>query len=66
MALAVRHRDAVDRFSHHNSVLQNYGAMFLVRKTFSVSAASDDNAIPHLPISSKAYLDSLREFSCGL
>lgn len=40
MALAVKHRDAVDRFSHHNSVLQNYRAMFLVSETFSVSAAA--------------------------
>src|SRR4029077_20658537 len=40
MALAVRHRDAVDQFSHHNSVLQNYRAMFLVSETFSVSAAA--------------------------
>ncbi len=40
MALAVKHRDAVDQFSHHNSVLQNYRAMFLVSETFSVSAAA--------------------------
>jgi hypothetical protein len=40
MALPVRHRDAVDQFSHHNSVLQNYRAMFLVSETFSVSAAA--------------------------
>jgi hypothetical protein len=40
MALAVTHRDAVDQFSHHNSVLQNYRAMFLVSETFSVSAAA--------------------------
>ncbi len=40
MALAVRHRDAVDQFSHHNSVLQNYRAMFLVSETFSVSVAA--------------------------
>jgi hypothetical protein len=39
-ALAVKHRDAVDQFSHHNSVLQNYRAMFLVSETFSVSAAA--------------------------
>jgi len=38
MALAVKHRDAVDQFSHHNSVLQNYRSMFLVSETFSVSA----------------------------
>jgi len=40
MMLAVKHRDAVDQFSHHNSVLQNYRAMFLVSETFSVSAAA--------------------------
>src|SRR5690348_14168352 len=40
MTLAVKHRDAVDQFSHHNSVLQNYRAMFLVSETFSVSAAA--------------------------
>jgi hypothetical protein len=40
MALAVMHRDAVDQFSHHNSVLQNYRAMFLVTETFSVSVAA--------------------------
>ncbi|HVH15231.1 MAG TPA: hypothetical protein VNA15_05875 [Candidatus Angelobacter sp.] len=40
MALAVRHRDAVDQFSDHNSVLQNYRAMFLVSETFSVSSAA--------------------------
>src|SRR6266849_2113577 len=40
MALAVKHRDAVDQFSHHNSVLQNYRAMFLVSETFSVSVAA--------------------------
>lgn len=40
MALAVRHRDAVDQFSHHNSVLQNYRAMFLVSETFSISVAA--------------------------
>ena len=40
MSLAVRHRDAVDQFSHHNSVLQNYRAMFLVSETFSVAAAA--------------------------
>jgi hypothetical protein len=40
MALAVKHRDAVDQFSHHNSVLQNYRAMFLVSEIFSVSAAA--------------------------
>jgi hypothetical protein len=39
-ALAVMHRDAVDQFSHHNSVLQNYRAMFLVSEIFSVSAAA--------------------------
>jgi hypothetical protein len=40
MALAIRHRDAVDQFSHHNSVFQNYRAMFLVSETFSVSVAA--------------------------
>jgi hypothetical protein len=40
MALPVRHRDAVEQFSHHNSVLQNYRAMFLVSETFSVSVAA--------------------------
>src|SRR3989442_1835899 len=40
MALPVRHTDAVDQFSHHNSVLQNYRAMFLVSEIFSVSVAA--------------------------
>lgn len=40
MALVVKHRDAVDQFSHHNSVLQNYRAMFLVSETFSISVAA--------------------------
>jgi hypothetical protein len=40
MTLTVKHRDAVDQFGHHESVLQNYRAMFLVSETFSVSAAA--------------------------
>jgi len=40
MALAIRHGDAVDQFSHHNSILQNYRAMLLVSETFSVSVAA--------------------------
>lgn len=38
--LLVNHRDAVDQFAHHESVLQNYRAMFLVSETFSVSVAA--------------------------
>lgn len=38
--LAVPHKDAVDEFAHHESVLQNYRSMFLVSETFSVSLAA--------------------------
>ena len=50
IALDVWHRDAFDQFSHHNSVLQNYRAMFLVSETFSVSVAATrlDNRGPVL------------------
>src|SRR5579864_1990311 len=40
MAFAVNHRDAVDQFGHHETVLQNYRAMFLVSETFAVSLAA--------------------------
>ena len=40
MVLPVKHHDAVDQFGHHESVLQNYRAMFLVSETFSVSVAA--------------------------
>ncbi|MDA4119169.1 MAG: zinc ribbon domain-containing protein [Thaumarchaeota archaeon] len=40
LAFPVRHEDAVDQFGHHESVLQNYRAMFLVSETFSVSVAA--------------------------
>jgi predicted amidophosphoribosyltransferase len=36
----VRHSDALDQFSHHESVLQNYRSMFLVSETFAVSMAA--------------------------
>jgi len=36
----VKHSDALDQFSHHNSVLQNYRSMFLVSETFTVSLAA--------------------------
>ena len=36
----VKHEDAVDQFGHHEAVLQNYRAMFLVSETFSVSVAA--------------------------
>jgi hypothetical protein len=39
-ALPVAHEDAIDQFSHHESVLQNYRSMFLVSETFSVSVAA--------------------------
>ena len=39
-AMMVKHGDAVDQFGHHESVLQNYRAMFLVSETFSVSVAA--------------------------
>src|SRR5260370_37743754 len=39
-ASVVKHEDAVDQFGHHESVLQNYRAMFLVSETFSVSVAA--------------------------
>ncbi|MDA4125660.1 MAG: zinc ribbon domain-containing protein [Thaumarchaeota archaeon] len=38
--LFVEHKDAVDEFTHHESVLQNYRSMFLVSETFSVSLAA--------------------------
>jgi hypothetical protein len=39
-AALVKHHDAIDQFAHHESVLQNYRAMFLVSETFSVSVAA--------------------------
>jgi hypothetical protein len=36
----VKHEGAVDQFGHHETVLQNYRAMFLVSETFSVSVAA--------------------------
>jgi hypothetical protein len=39
-ASLVKHEDAVDQFGHHETVLQNYRAMFLVSEIFSVSAAA--------------------------
>ncbi|HME19324.1 MAG TPA: hypothetical protein VKF15_06300 [Nitrososphaerales archaeon] len=36
----VEHKDAIDEFTHHESVLQNYRSMFLVSETFSVSLAA--------------------------
>jgi uncharacterized membrane protein YhaH (DUF805 family) len=36
----IHHKDAVDEFSHHESVLQNYRSMFLVSETFTVSIAA--------------------------
>lgn len=36
----VKHSDALDQFSHHESVLQNYRSMFLVSETFTVSLAA--------------------------
>ena len=36
----LRHRDAIDQFAHHESVLQDYRSMFLVTETFSVSVAA--------------------------
>jgi hypothetical protein len=38
--LLVEHKDALEEFTHHESVLQNYRSMFLVSETFSVSLAS--------------------------
>jgi hypothetical protein len=40
MAGSVHHKDAVDEYSHHESVLQNYRSMFLVSETFTVSLAA--------------------------
>ncbi|MDA4121303.1 MAG: hypothetical protein OK404_02720 [Thaumarchaeota archaeon] len=37
---SVHHKDAVDEYMHHESVLQNYRSMFLVSETFSVSLAA--------------------------
>ena len=36
----IHHKDAVDEFSHHESVLQNYRSMFLVSETFTISIAA--------------------------
>jgi len=36
----VRHADALPEFEHHESILQNYRAMFLVSQTFTVSVAA--------------------------
>jgi hypothetical protein len=36
----IEHKDAIDEFTHHESVLQNYRSMFLVSETFSVSLAA--------------------------
>ncbi len=40
MAAPIKHEDALEQFAHHESVLQNYRAMFLVSETFSVSVAA--------------------------
>ena len=40
MAIAVKHADALDQFSHHESVLQNYRSMFVASETFAVSVAA--------------------------
>jgi hypothetical protein len=40
VAFPIPHKDAVDEFSHHESVLQNYRSMFLVSETFTVSIAA--------------------------
>ena len=40
MSAMVHHKDAVDEFSHHESILQNYRSMFLVSETFTVSIAA--------------------------
>jgi hypothetical protein len=40
IAHPVKHADALDQFSHHETVLQNYRSMFLVSETFSVSVAA--------------------------
>jgi hypothetical protein len=36
----VKHADALREYEHHESVLQNYRAMFLVSQTFTVSIAA--------------------------
>jgi hypothetical protein len=36
----VKHEDAIREFGHHESVLQNYRAMFLVSETFTASLAA--------------------------
>lgn len=40
MAFPIPHKDALDEFAHHESVLQNYRSMFLVSETFTVSIAA--------------------------
>jgi hypothetical protein len=48
LELPVKHADAIDQFSHHNSVLQNYRSMFVASETFAVSLAAtklDDRGI---------------------
>lgn len=36
----VNHDDAISEFAHHETILQNYRAMFLVSQTFTVSLAA--------------------------
>lgn len=40
MTFPIQHKDALDEFAHHESVLQNYRSMFLVSETFTVSIAA--------------------------
>jgi hypothetical protein len=40
LTFSIRHDDAVREFEHHESVLQNYRAMFLVVETFTTSLAA--------------------------
>jgi hypothetical protein len=44
--ILVKHDDAIREFEHHESVLQNYRAMFLVSETFTASLAATRVNVP--------------------
>jgi carbonic anhydrase len=63
MVVHLVHADALDQFSHHQSVLQNYRSMFLVSETFTVFL-NKGNANPlldslwaHLPTQKEKAVD---------
>ena len=46
LAFPVKHEDAIREFGHHEAVLQNYRAMFLVSETFTASLAATRANVP--------------------